>query len=114
MAATMTTASAMIASLPRIRATADTEMTATDATISVTMCQPESLTFGHDVSTCAREAAPPFVARGNRAVQTVATGVTGEPTAPGRRSGGAVSRKRLRLRARSQSASSLRYQISPR
>ena len=51
---------------------------------------------------------------GNGKVQTVATGVTGEPTAPGSRSGGAVSRKRLRLCARSQSASSLRYQISPR
>ena len=32
-----------------------------------------------------------------RKVQTVATGVAGEPTAPGSRSGGAVSRKRLRL-----------------
>ncbi len=45
---------------------------------------------------------------------TVATGVAGEPTAPGRRSGGAVSRKRLRPLARSQSASSVRYHISPR
>ena len=40
--------------------------------------------------------------------QTVATGVAGEPTAPGRRSGGPVNRKRLRLLARSQSASSVR------
>jgi hypothetical protein len=39
---------------------------------------------------------------------TVATGVAGEPTAPGRRSGGPVNRKRLRLLARSQSASSVR------
>ena len=45
---------------------------------------------------------------------TVATGVAGEPTAPGSLSGGAVSRKRLRLCARSQFASSVRYQISPR
>ena len=45
---------------------------------------------------------------------TVATGVAGEPTAPGRRSGGAVSRNRLRPCARSQSASSVRYHISPR
>jgi hypothetical protein len=40
--------------------------------------------------------------------QTVATGVAGEPTAPGRRSGGPVNRNRLRLLARSQSASSVR------
>ena len=39
---------------------------------------------------------------------TVAIGVAGEPTAPGRRSGGAVKRKRLRLCARSQRASSLK------
>ena len=45
---------------------------------------------------------------------TVATGVTGEPTAPGRRSGGAVRRKRLRLLARSQSASSESRHSSPR
>ena len=45
---------------------------------------------------------------------TVATGVAGDPTAPGRRSGGAVSRNRLRPLARSQSASSVRYHISPR
>ena len=37
---------------------------------------------------------------------TVATALAGEPTAPGRRSGGAVSRKRERPLARSQSASS--------
>ena len=43
-----------------------------------------------------------------RGRQTVATGVAGEPTAPGRRSGGPVNRKRLRLLARSQSASSVR------
>ncbi len=47
-------------------------------------------------------------------VHTVATGVAGEPTAPGSLSGGAVSRKRLRLCSRNQCASSLRYQISPR
>src|SRR5690606_40109749 len=47
------------------------------------------------------------------AVQTVAIGDTGEPTAPGRRRGGAVSRKRLRLCSRSQCASAWRYQISP-
>src|ERR1051325_10187677 len=41
-------------------------------------------------------------------VQTVAIGVAGEPTAPGRRSGGAVRRKRLRPCARSQRASSVR------
>ena len=45
---------------------------------------------------------------------TVAMGVTGEPTMPGRRSGGAVSRKRLRSCSRSQVASSWRYQSSPR
>ena len=45
---------------------------------------------------------------------TVATGVAGEPTAPGSRSGGAVSRNRLRPLARSQSANSVRYHISPR
>jgi len=45
---------------------------------------------------------------------TVATGVAGEPTAPGSRSGGAVSRKRLRLFALSQSPSSDSRQISPR
>src|SRR6266852_9455754 len=45
---------------------------------------------------------------------TLPTGGAGEPTAPGRRSGGAVSRKRLRWCALSQSASAERYQISPR
>ena len=45
---------------------------------------------------------------------TVATGVAGEPTAPGSLSGGAVRRKRLRLFLRSQSASSDSCQISPR
>src|SRR4051794_32253664 len=45
---------------------------------------------------------------------TVATAAEGEPTAPGRRSGGAVSRNRLRLFARSQLASPVRYHISPR
>ena len=45
---------------------------------------------------------------------TVATGVSGEPTTPGRRSGGAVSRNRLRSCSRSQAASSCRYHISPR
>src|SRR4051794_41862460 len=40
-------------------------------------------------------------------------GVTGEPTIPGRRRGGAVSRKRLRSCSRSQVASSSRYHISP-
>src|SRR5581483_3896619 len=51
---------------------------------------------------------------GERVAQTVATGVAGEPTAPGRRSGGAVSRKRERFLSRSQSARSLSHQISPR
>src|SRR5262245_65602547 len=41
-------------------------------------------------------------------VHTVAIGVEGEPTAPGRRSGGAVKRKRLRLWARNQRASSVK------
>ena len=36
-----------------------------------------------------------------RGVHTVATGVTGEPAAPGNRNGGAVSRKRLRRCSRS-------------
>ena len=45
--------------------------------------------------------------------QTVAIGVSGEPTMPGSRSGGAVSRKRLRSCSRSQVASSCRYHISP-
>src|SRR5690606_1010533 len=44
--------------------------------------------------------------------QTVAMGVTGEPTAPGRRKGGAVSRKRLRWLASSHNARSRRYQSS--
>jgi len=48
-----------------------------------------------------------------RSVQTVATGVNGEPTTPGSRSGGAVSRNRLRSCSRSQVASSWRYHISP-
>ena len=47
-------------------------------------------------------------------VHTVATALAGEPTAPGRRRGGAVSRKRERPLARSQSASSESSQISPR
>ena len=46
-------------------------------------------------------------------LQTVAIGVSGEPTMPGRRSGGAVSRKRLRPCSRSHVASSWRYHISP-
>ena len=57
---------------------------------------------------------PPEALQGDRTgdrrrlqgVQTVATGVSGPPTAPGNRSGGAVSRNRLRLCARSQVASS--------
>jgi hypothetical protein len=40
--------------------------------------------------------------------QTVATGVAGEPTAPGSLSGGPVNRKRLRSFARSQSANGVR------
>jgi hypothetical protein len=40
--------------------------------------------------------------------QTVATGVAGEPTAPGSLSGGPVNRKRLRPFARSQSARGVR------
>ena len=47
------------------------------------------------------------------ASHTVATGVTGEPTTPGMRSGGAVSRKRFRPCSRSHDASSCRYHISP-
>ena len=39
--------------------------------------------------------------------------VSGEPTIPGSRSGGAVSRKRLRSCSRSHVASSCRYHISP-
>lgn len=46
--------------------------------------------------------------------QTVAMGVTGEPTAPGNRNGGAVSKNRWRCWARSQCASGVRCQISPR
>ncbi len=46
-------------------------------------------------------------------VETVATGVAGQPTAPGNRSGGAVSRNRLRWCSRSQVASSSRYHSSP-
>ena len=45
---------------------------------------------------------------------TVAMALAGEPTAPGRRNGGAVNRKRERPCARSQLASSDKYQISPR
>ncbi len=55
--------------------------------------------------------------RGNRffrPCQTVAIGVAGEPTAPGRRKGGAVRKKRLRPWARSQSARSFNHQISPK
>src|SRR5204863_10099405 len=48
------------------------------------------------------------------AAHTVATALAGEPTAPGRRNGGAVSRKRERPLARSQSARSDNSQISPR
>src|SRR5687767_15698634 len=51
--------------------------------------------------------------RSLRGVQTVATGVVGELTAPGSRSGGAVSRNRLRSCSRSQAASSCRYHSSP-
>ncbi|WZB77405.1 hypothetical protein WJ972_33545 [Achromobacter insuavis] len=47
------------------------------------------------------------------ALQTVATGVAGGSTAPGRFSGGAVNRKRLRPLAVSQRASAPRYHISP-
>ena len=43
-----------------------------------------------------------------------AIGVVGQPTAPGSRNGGAVSRNRLRLCSRSHAASSCRYHISPR
>lgn len=43
---------------------------------------------------------------------TVAIGVTGEPMAPGNLSGGAVSKKRCRSCACSQSARSRRYQSS--
>ena len=46
--------------------------------------------------------------RGTLNGQTVATGVAGEPTAPGSLSGGPVNRKRLRPFARSQSARGLR------
>src|SRR5690348_16715769 len=44
---------------------------------------------------------------------TVATGVVGEPTAPGRRKGGAVRKKRVRLASRSQAANSDKCQSSP-
>ena len=47
-------------------------------------------------------------------LQTVATGVTGEPATPGMRSGGAVSRKRLRRASRNHAASSVRYHNSPK
>ena len=50
---------------------------------------------------------------GFRRGQTVAIGVSGEPTIPGSRSGGAVSRNRLRSCSRSHVASSSRYHISP-
>ena len=53
-------------------------------------------------------------ARLSTPAQTVASGVTGEPTAPGRSSGGAVSRKRLRWCAASHCASSRRYHSSAR
>jgi hypothetical protein len=56
--------------------------------------------------------APPSARRPH--CQTVATALAGEPTAPGRRRGGAVRRKRERPCARSQSARSERSQISPR
>ena len=47
-------------------------------------------------------------------LDTVATALAGEPTAPGRRRGGAVRRKRERPLARSQSARSESSHISPR
>ena len=52
----------------------------------------------------------PATLRANTATsrQTVATGVAGEPTAPGSLSGGPVNRKRLRPFARSQSARGVR------
>ena len=46
--------------------------------------------------------------------QTVATGVAGDPKEPGKRSGGAVKRKRERFRLRRYVASSLKYHNSPR
>src|SRR5260370_9589932 len=46
--------------------------------------------------------------------QTVTIGLTGEPTAPGRYKGGAVSRKRLRFAPRSQVANGVRCQSSPK
>ena len=49
-----------------------------------------------------------------RPSHTVAMALAGEPTAPGRRKGGAVNRKRERPLARSQSAKSDKSQISPR
>ena len=58
-----------------------------------------------------------FIAEGGMAPAlhyTVATGVTGEPAAPGILNGGAVSKKLLRLFARSHAASSVRYHSSPR
>ena len=48
-----------------------------------------------------------------RPLYTVATGVAGDPTAPGRFKGGAVNRKRLRPLASSHRASLPRYHISP-
>ena len=47
-------------------------------------------------------------------LEAVAIGVVGDPTAPGNRKGGAVSRKRLRRRAFSHAFNSLRYHSSPR
>ncbi len=49
-----------------------------------------------------------LVSEKGRWYQTVATGVAGEPTAPGNRKGGPVNRNRLLPFARSQSASSVR------
>src|SRR5581483_9741945 len=49
----------------------------------------------------------------HRRDQTVPTGVTGEPTAPVRRNGGAVNMKWLRRALRKCSASSVKYQSSP-
>jgi hypothetical protein len=43
------------------------------------------------------DVSPPRDKRSPATFHTVAIGVAGEPTAPGRRSGGAVSRKRERL-----------------
>ena len=97
------------ASLPSNKATAEIAMTARKPVIKVAHCQ------GDIWRKCIIKSRRPAISRaGDGEVQTVPTGVAGEPTAPGSRSGGAVRRNRLRLLARSQSASSERYQISPR